>query len=146
MGRGRYHRRRVGADNLTGGAGTDTFNLVDGDFAAGESIDGGAGTDSIVLTGATIVDFSTGTIGGIESLVGSAGDDTVTLTAAQWAASGSIDLGAGTNVVNVVADGDISASGTPTVSNVTTGNLIGRPAAMTRSRSSGRPARRDPYR
>jgi len=36
-----------------------------------------------------------------------------------------IDLGGGTNVVNVWANGDISALGTPTVTNVTTGNLLG---------------------
>lgn len=52
-------------------------------------------------------------------------NDTLNLSAAAWAAAGTINLGGGTNVVNVSANSDISAAGTPTVSNVTTGNLIG---------------------
>jgi hypothetical protein len=52
-------------------------------------------------------------------------NDSVTLSAAQWSAAGSVDLGGGTNVLNVVASDDISAAGSPTVVNVTTGNLAG---------------------
>ena len=48
------------------------------------------------------------------------------ISASQWAAFSTINLGiTGTNVLNVMASGDISALGTPTVSNVTTGNLTG---------------------
>lgn len=52
-------------------------------------------------------------------------NDTLNLSAAAWAAAGTINLGGGSNVVNVQANSDISADGTPTISNVTTGNLIG---------------------
>jgi Ca2+-binding RTX toxin-like protein len=49
----------------------------------------------------------------------------VTMTAAQWAGFSAINLGVGTDVLNVVAGGDISALGAPTPSNVETGNLTG---------------------
>ena len=114
-----------GADTLSGGAGNDTFNLANGDFASGESIDGGADTDAIVLTNATTVNFTTGTVSNVETLTGSSGNDTVTMSAPQWTGFNTINLGSGTNVLNVVASGDISAGTTPTVSNVTTGNLTG---------------------
>ncbi|MGY4506371.1 hypothetical protein ACVWYH_010328 [Bradyrhizobium sp. GM24.11] len=106
----------AGADTIVGGAGDDTINLANGDFAAGESIDGGAQTtaDSIVLTNATTVDFSTGTVTGVETLTGGTGADTVTMSASQWAGFTTINLGAsGTNVLNVVASGGISTFGTP---------------------------------
>ena len=47
------------------------------------------------------------------------------MSATQWARFSTINLGSGTNVLNVVASGNISAAATPTVSNVTTGNLTG---------------------
>src|ERR1051325_10429430 len=98
----------AGADTLIGGNGDDTFNLANGDFAAGESIDGGTQTtaDSIVLTNATTVDFTKGTITGIETLTGGTGADNVTMSATQWAGLSTINLGlTGTNVLNVVASG-----------------------------------------
>ena len=115
----------AGADTLSGGAGNDTFFLANGDFASGESIDGGADTDAIVLTNATTVNFTSGTVSNVETLTGSSGNDTVTMSANQWAGFNTINLGGGTNVLNVVASGDISAGAMPTVSNVTTGNLTG---------------------
>ena len=115
----------AGADTLSGGAGNDTFNLANGDFASGESIDGGADADAIVLTNATTVNFTSGTVSNVETLTGSSGNDTITMSATQWAGFSTINLGSGTNVLNVVASGDISAQPTPTVSNVTTGNLTG---------------------
>jgi Ca2+-binding RTX toxin-like protein len=115
----------AGADTLSGGAGNDTFYLANGDFAAGELIDGGADADAIVLTNPTTVNFTNGTVSNIETLTGSTGNDTVTMSAAQWAGLNAINLGGGTNILNVVASGDISAAATPTVGNVTTGNLTG---------------------
>jgi Ca2+-binding RTX toxin-like protein len=115
----------AGADTLSGGAGNDTFYLANGDFASGESIDGGADADTIVLTNATTVNFTTGTVSNVETLTGSSGNDTVTMSTNQWVGFKTIDLGSGTNVLNVVASGDISAATPPTVSNVTTGNLTG---------------------
>ncbi|HET7093522.1 MAG TPA: calcium-binding protein, partial [Thermomicrobiales bacterium] len=99
----------AGADTLQGGDGNDTFNLANGDFAPGESIDGGLGTDAIVLTNPTTVDFSTGLLAAVETLTGSGGNDTVTMNAVQWSALQTINLGGGVNVLNVLADGDISA-------------------------------------
>ena len=114
------------ADDLRGGTNDDTFNLANGDFAAGESIDGGADTDNITLTNATTVDFQTGTITNVEDLNGSTGNDDVTVSATQFVGFATIDLAAGTNVLNVFADNsDISASALPAISNITTGNLTG---------------------
>ena len=113
------------ADTLSGGAGSDTFYLANGDFVSGESIDGGGDADAIVLTNPTTVNFTSGTVSNVETLTGSGGNDTVTMSANQWAGFNTINLGGGTNVLNVVAGGDISASSTPTVGNVTTGNLTG---------------------
>ena len=118
----RHHRRRGGRRHDQHGQRP---------VRRGESIQGGANTgsgtrDQIVLTSAgTTVDFSIGTVSGIETLTGSGGNDTVTMTAAQWAGFSTINLGVGTDVLNVVASGDISALATPTISSVETGNLTG---------------------
>ena len=125
-----YSPAGSGADTIVAGSGDDTINIANGQFVAGESIEGGANSasgtrDRIVLTNATTVNFSVGTVSGIETLTGSTGNDTVTMTASQLAGFSTIDLGGGTDVLNVLASGDISALGTPTVSNVETGNLTG---------------------
>ena len=78
-----------------------------------------------MLTAATTVDLTLGTVSGIETLTGSGGNDTVTMSAALWSGFSTINLGAGTDVLNVVAGGDISALGTPAVGTVETGNLTG---------------------
>src|SRR4029450_8935171 len=53
-------------------------------------------------------------------------DDTVTMTALEFAGFNTIDLGAGTDLLNVLASGNISMLGTPTVSaSVESGKLIG---------------------
>ncbi|KAB0265077.1 VCBS domain-containing protein [Microvirga brassicacearum] len=122
----------AGADTIVAGGGNDTINIANGNFVAGESIQGGGNTstgtgDQIVLTNATTVDFSTGTVSGVETLTGTTGNDTVTMTASQWAGFRTIDLGGGggTDVLNVVASGNISALAAPTVSKVEVGNLVG---------------------
>jgi Ca2+-binding RTX toxin-like protein len=124
------------ADIIDGNTGNDIFNLANGYFAVGESITGGTNAagledDALVLTNATSVDFSTGIVTQIERLTGSAGSDSVTMTFAQWGgfATG-IDLGAGTNTLNVVAGtGGITGGGAiglpASIANVTTGNLVG---------------------
>ena len=93
----------------------------------------------------TTVDFSVGTVSGVETLTGSSGNDTVTMTASQWAGFSTINLGAGTDVLNVVASGNISALAAPTVSNVETGNLTGTSGTDTVTLTR-RPARRHPHR
>ena len=118
----------AGADMIDGGVGNDTIKLANGHFAAGESLTGGSGTDTIVLTNATTVDFSTGTLSGLDALTGSAGSDTVTMTVKQWAGFDAIDLGAGAGVLNIKVAGtkDISEDDIPkTISQVSTGNLTG---------------------
>ena len=98
---------------MNGGAGADGFNLANGDFVSGESIDGGDGSDGIKLTESTTIDFTdaTTTISSVERFEGSDDNDTVTMTAEQWA--GFIEyimLGVGTDVLNVNVSGshDIS--------------------------------------
>ena len=115
----------TGADTITAGGGNDTINLANGDFAPGESIDGGANSDTIVLTNATTVDFTAGTVTNVEALTGSTGNDTVTLSAMQLAGSGTVNLVSGTDTLNVVAGGNISQLVLATMSNIDTGNLTG---------------------
>ena len=121
-----------GADTIDGGVGDDIIILANGDFTAFESIAGQADSaagdrDKIVLTNATNVDFTIGTISGTETLMGSTGDDTVTMTMTQWAGFVSrIDLDDGLDVLNVRVNGDISTLGVVgSISGVDTGNLIG---------------------
>ncbi len=126
----------TGADTIDTGGGDDTINIANGQFVAGEQVQGGANTasgtrDQIVLTNATTIDFSAGGVSGVETLTGSSSSDTVTMTASQRAGFATINLGAGTNVLNVVANGNISALATPAISNVTTGNLTGTPGTDT---------------
>ena len=113
------------ADFIFGGTGNDTINLASGDFVAGELIDGGADSDSIVLTNATTVDFTVGTVTNVEALTGSTGNDTVTLSALQLAGLGTVNLGSGTDTLNVVANGNISQLALATLSSIETGNLTG---------------------
>ena len=114
-----------GNDTIAAGAGNDTINLANGDFASGELIDGGANSDTIVLTNGTTVDFSVGTVTNVETLTGSTSSDTVTLSALQLAGLGTVNLGSGTDTLNVVANGNISQLALATMSNIDTGNLIG---------------------
>ena len=62
---------------------------------------------------------------GIETLTGSTGNDTVTMTATQRAGFTTIDLGGGTDMLTSWRAADISALGTPTMTDVETGNLTG---------------------
>ncbi len=113
------------ADSISAGAGADIINLANGDFAAGESIDGGTEADSIVLTNATTVDFTTGSVSNVETLTGSGRVDKVTMSATQLVGFTTIDLAVGNDILNVVASGDISASAMPTLTSIRTGNLTG---------------------
>ncbi|MBK8817057.1 MAG: cadherin-like domain-containing protein [Methylococcaceae bacterium] len=114
-----------GADTIVAGLGNDTINLASGDFVAGESLDGGAGSDTIALISNVTVDLSVGSITRIENLTGSAASDTVSMSASQWNNFAAIDLIGATNTLNVIANGDITAAATPTLANISTGNLRG---------------------
>lgn len=122
----------TGADTIAAGGGNDTVNIASGQFVAGESIQGGADTgtgtrDQIVLTGSSAtVDFSVGAVSGFETLTGTSGSDTVTMSAGQWVSFSTINLGSGSSdVLNVVAGGDISGLTAPAISSVETGSLTG---------------------
>lgn len=115
------------ADDLRGGVNDDTFNLANGDFEAGESIDGGADTDGIVLTNATTIDFTTGTLANLETVDGSSGNDDVRIGADQLIGMNTVALNGGTDIIDVYVDGaiDVSASTFPTSITAETKNLTG---------------------
>ncbi|MGO4843773.1 hypothetical protein AB4144_66995, partial [Rhizobiaceae sp. 2RAB30] len=61
-----------------------------------------------------------------ETLTGTSGSDTVTMSAGQWVSFSTINLGSGSSdVLNVVAGGDISGLTAPAISSVETGSLTG---------------------
>ncbi|MDH2348678.1 VCBS domain-containing protein, partial [Bradyrhizobium sp. SSUT77] len=93
-----------GADKLFGDAGNDTFLIANGNFVAGEAIDGGADNDTISLAGSgATVDFTTGSVVNVENLVGTSGSDSVTMTGAQLNGFGSINLGGGSDTLNITS-------------------------------------------
>ena len=115
----------AGADTLSGGAGNDTFNLANGILPRASRLTVALMRTRLFSPTRRQSISRAGTVSNVETLTGSSGNDTVTMSANQWAGFSTINLGSGTNVLNVVASGDISAQPTPTVSNVTTGNLTG---------------------
>ncbi len=118
----------LGADIIDAGAGNDTINLANGDFEAGEAIAGGSGTDELILTNATTIDFTTGSIAGLEILTGSAGNDDVTININALGQFTTVDLGAGTgDIISTQINGIYNAvtDGVPTVTNVENGFLVG---------------------
>ena len=122
-----------GADIISGGVGNDVFVLASGDFAAGESIDGGADSDVIELSGAGTYDFSAGSVTGVETLTGSAADDTVTVSSSQFFSLATIDLGGGTDALNIRVSGNVNfvSSSLPVVSGAESLALIGSAAGST---------------
>jgi Ca2+-binding RTX toxin-like protein len=63
----------AGADNLTGGAGNDTFVFEEGRLQAGDKVAGGAGVDILKLKGAYTIAFAADSMAGIETLQLTAG-------------------------------------------------------------------------
>ena len=117
----------AGVDIINGGADDDTIYLGPTDFEAGEVIHGGAGTDELILSRAMTVDFTTGTIDELETLTGSDADQDVTYTIEQALQFTDIDLNGGNDTTRVSITGvvDVTALGTPTVTDVENGFLIG---------------------
>ncbi len=116
------------ADTIDGGSGNDTINLANGDFAVGESIDGNGGTDELILTNATTVDFTTGTLANLNTLTGSTGNDFVTIGAGQITSFTSVNLAAGGADIlttDVTGVNDISVATLATITNTETGNVVG---------------------
>ncbi|MBI1326972.1 MAG: type I secretion C-terminal target domain-containing protein [Alphaproteobacteria bacterium] len=116
----------TGADTIDGGDGNDNIMLRNGEYTGAESITGGNGTDTVFLNNATTIDFTSGTLATVELLTGSQLNDTVTLNATHVAGMlTTLNLQAGTDVLNTFAVGNITAATIATISNVETGNLVG---------------------
>jgi Ca2+-binding RTX toxin-like protein len=119
----------TGADTINAGLADDSIFLANGDFVSTESINGGGGIDALILTNATIVDFTTGVITGLETLTGSAGDQDVKIEIRQLGQFVTVDLGGHTagDTIRTQIDGvyDAVVDGVPTVTNVENGFLVG---------------------
>ena len=88
-------------DTVYGRGGDDSFALSSGDFAR---IEGGEGADTLSFTGTLILDASK--ISSIEALKGSSGNDNLSFAltvdgASNFGSFTSIDLGAGSDTLNV---------------------------------------------
>ena len=116
-----------GMDTIDGGDGDDLIYLFNNDFVAGEVIRGRAGDDDLILANAMTVDFTTGTVETIEDLIGSDADQDVTYTIEQALNFTNINLNGGNDTSRVQINGtvDVTALGTPTVTNVENGYLTG---------------------
>ncbi|MFM8754112.1 MAG: calcium-binding protein, partial [Phenylobacterium sp.] len=110
----------TGADQLSGGAGADTF-IFNGtaDVGAGESVDGGADTDTLHLTATT--DLSSVSITGIEALtLAEAADATFAgsqITGANWTVAGTTGGVVERVIVTAAANATVNLSGITTVTN-----------------------------
>jgi VCBS repeat-containing protein len=110
----------------------DTINVANNTINLGDSINGGIGNDNIQLNNAgvtadfTVLNASTGLVN-VETMTGGTGSDIVTLTTAQFDGFTTINLGSGTDVLNVKASGtaNLASATLPTLSNTETVNLIG---------------------
>ncbi len=117
----------IGVDEIHGDDGDDTIYIMTNDWSAGEAIYGGAGTDELILSHASTVDFTTGTLETLETLTGSDGNQDVTYTIEQALQFTTIDLAGGVDNSNVqIADTiDVTSLATPVVTNVENGFLLG---------------------
>ena len=129
----------AGTNTFTGTASADTFNFASGTAQASDVVNGGGGADTLVFTtfGGTI-DFSAVSLSAIQTLGAQGGNETVAISAAQYAAFSTINLGSGTDTLNVNASGtlDISAGIAPLTSGTETINLVGSGGADTVTLSS----------
>ncbi len=123
--------------NFIGSNGNDSLTLTGEQLhtlaGAGATINlGGGSGDAISFSGATLVDIRNATLAGVENIV--VGDNSnsniankITMTAQQWAGLSSINLGTGTDTLNIQVSGavDVSTLGTTTLTSVETRNLTG---------------------
>lgn len=125
-----------GVDTVIGGRGDDTIRITTAtNIGAGDVFTGGAGTNTIDIGDTSNVDLRSASISGFADFTGSAGDNAVSMTLAQFLAFGAIDLGGGTNTLDLylpdfgsdpdaaAATHDISALSFPTLTGVGTINL-----------------------
>ena len=120
-------------ENLTGTAANDAVTLTFAQFGGLSSIDLGGGTsDDININVSGTVDTSglgAPSLSNTENvnLIGSGNADTITLSASQYGKFTSIDLGNGTDALNVSVSGavNISSGTAPALTSINTVNLVG---------------------
>jgi hypothetical protein len=120
-----------GLEILQGSSGDDSITLAGSQVAAFATIDGGAGTDTVTLSFAGTADvspYAPPVVTTVETLqvAGSGGNDTLTLNVGQFTLLDTIDLGGGTDTVNVAMSGstDLTAA-FPALAGVEALNLTG---------------------
>ncbi len=116
----------IGVDKIYGDGGDDIIYIMTNDWSAGESIYGGTGTDELILSHASTVDFTTGTLETLETLTGSNGDQDVTLSITQLYGFTTIDYGLGTDSQTISISGthNVTALTAPTISGLESSSII----------------------
>ncbi len=125
-----------GVDTVIGGRGDDTVRITAAtNIGAGDVFTGGAGTNTIDIGDTSNVDLRSASISGFADFTGGAGDNAVSMTLDQFLAFGAIDLGGGTNKIDLylpdfgsdpdaaATNYDISGLTFPTLTGVETINL-----------------------
>lgn len=91
-----------GVDTVIGGRGDDTIRITSStNIGAGDVFTGGAGTNTIDIGNTSNVDLRSASISGFANFTGDAGDNTVSMTLDQFLQFGTIDLGGGTNKIEL---------------------------------------------
>lgn len=91
-----------GVDTVIGGRGDDTIKITSStNVGAGDVFQGGTGTNTIAIGMTAAVDLRSASISGFADLTGGAGDNAVSMTLDQFLQFGAINLGAGTNKIDV---------------------------------------------
>lgn len=111
----------LGVMQLSGNSGNDTFNITTAELPLLKLINGNGGSNTLVLETAGSYNLTTltGGVSNIQNFTGNAGDDTLIVTNSMLAGSGTIDLGAGANVLTL-ASGSTLDIGAKTLLNVPT--------------------------
>lgn len=91
-----------GVDTVIGGRGDDTIKITSStNVGAGDVFQGGTGTNTIDVGETTAVDLRSASISGFANFIGGAADNTVSMTLDQFLQLGAIDLGGGTNKIEL---------------------------------------------
>lgn len=91
-----------GVDTVIGGRGDDTIKITSStNVGAGDVFQGGTGTNTIDVGETTAVDLRGASISNFTNLTGGDADNTVSMTFDQFLQLGAIDLGGGTNKIEL---------------------------------------------
>ncbi|WP_046826308.1 tandem-95 repeat protein [Afipia massiliensis] len=91
-----------GVDTVIGGRGDDTIKITSStNVGAGDVFQGGSGTNTIDVGETTAVDLRGASISNFTNLTGGDADNTVSMTFDQFLQLGAIDLGDGTNKIDL---------------------------------------------